>query len=115
VTRMSTANGVFWSVVDSGSGQALSFAIFLILARIITPEEYGTFALAGSFTCFGFYIMQGLAPAVLQRGSIGEEHTSTAFWTSLAIGAVFAARARSPVDVVGLPADGAGQYPDGAV
>jgi O-antigen/teichoic acid export membrane protein len=91
VTRMSTANGVFWSVVDSGSGQALSFAIFLILARIITPEEYGTFALAGSFTCFGFYIMQGLAPAVLQRGSIGEEHTSTAFWTSLAIGAVFAA------------------------
>jgi O-antigen/teichoic acid export membrane protein len=72
-------------------GQVLSFATFLVLARLLTPEEYGTFALAGSFICCGFFLLQGLAPAVIQRGSIGEEHTSAAFWTNLAIAVVLAA------------------------
>lgn len=89
--RKSAASGLLWSIVDKGGEQALSFLTFLILARILAPEEYGTFALAGSFTSFGFFLLQGLTPAVVQRGSIDEEHVSTAFWTSIAIGIVLAA------------------------
>jgi PST family polysaccharide transporter len=91
MNRKSAASGLVWSVVDMGGGQVLSFVTFLILARILAPEEYGTFALAGSFICCGFFLLQGLAPAIVQRGSIGEEHLSTAFWTNLAIAAVLSA------------------------
>lgn len=101
MSRKSAASGLLWSVVDMGGGQVLSFLAFLILARILTPEEYGTFALAGSFMCFGFFLLQGLAPAVVQRcGSIGEEHISTAFWTSLAIAIVLAAIMAGSADLL---------------
>lgn len=89
--RKSAASGLLWSVVDMGGSQVLSFLTFLILARILAPEEYGTFALAGSFTSFAFFLLQGLTPAVIQRGSIDEKHISTAFWTSLGIGTLLAA------------------------
>jgi polysaccharide transporter, PST family len=88
MSRKSTASGLIWSVVDLGGGQVLSFAIFLMLARLVAPEEYGTFALAGSFTSFGFFMLQGLTPAVVQHGSITTDHTSTAFWTGVAIATV---------------------------
>jgi O-antigen/teichoic acid export membrane protein len=87
----SATRGLFWSVVDTGGSQVLSFVTFVILARILAPEEYGTFALAGSFTSFAFFLLQGLTPAIVQRGSIDEKHISTAFWTSLGIGTVLAA------------------------
>ncbi|HTI85822.1 MAG TPA: lipopolysaccharide biosynthesis protein [Alphaproteobacteria bacterium] len=89
--RASTVSGLFWSVLDMGGGQVLSFATFLVLARILSPEEYGAFALASTFVSLAFFLLQGLAPAVVQRASIDEEHISTAFWTNLAIGAGLAA------------------------
>ncbi|MGE5538668.1 MAG: lipopolysaccharide biosynthesis protein [Gemmatimonas sp.] len=86
MSRKSATSGVLWSIVDLGGGQALSFATFLIVARIVSPEEYGTFALASSIISFAFFLVQGLAPAVVQRRSITAVHTSTAFWTSAAAG-----------------------------
>jgi O-antigen/teichoic acid export membrane protein len=86
-TRKSALSGLLWSVIDLGGGQILSFLSFLVLARILVPEEYGTFALAGTFTAFAFFLLQGLTPAVVQRGSITADHALTAFWTSVAIGA----------------------------
>jgi O-antigen/teichoic acid export membrane protein len=74
-----------------GGGQVLSFVTFLILARILAPEEYGTFALAGSFISCGFFLLQGFAPAIIQRVSIDDAHISTAFWTNFAIAIVLAA------------------------
>lgn len=89
--RRSARNGILWSFVNTSGEQVLSFATFLILARILAPEDYGVYVLAGSFTNFGFFLLQGLSPAIIQRASISEEHISTAFWTSVAAGILLAA------------------------
>lgn len=89
--RKSASSGILWSAVNTSGEQVMSFATFLILARLLAPEDYGVYVLAGSFTNFGFFLLQGLTPAIIQRASISEEDISTTFWTNVAAGILLTA------------------------
>ena len=45
-SRESSARGAFWALVDLAGGQGSSFLVFLVLARVIGPAQYGVFAIA---------------------------------------------------------------------
>ncbi|WP_336486888.1 lipopolysaccharide biosynthesis protein [Methylobacterium nigriterrae] len=76
----------FWMVLDVLGGQAIPFAIFLVIARIIGPQAYGTFALAMAFVgLMSVIIYQGLADALIRVEELDERHVSTAFWMNLAL------------------------------
>jgi PST family polysaccharide transporter len=100
--RKSARSGILWSIVNTNGEQVLSFATFLILARLLAPEDYGVYVLAGSFANFGFFLLQGLSPAIIQRNSISEEHISTAFWTSIATGILLTAAMAGSANWVSL-------------
>ena len=42
--KQKTVKGTFWSAVDGISNQGITFLVGLVLARILTPEEYGILA-----------------------------------------------------------------------
>lgn len=85
--REKAAKGVFWSVAKQWGMEAISFLTFIVLARLLTPEEFGLVALAGVFMHFiKIYLDQGFGAAIIQREDIEPEHLDTAFWTSIGMG-----------------------------
>jgi PST family polysaccharide transporter len=62
-------------------------AVFLVLARLLTPEAFGLVAMAAVFVALmEVFLDQGFAEAIIQRGELDRAHLDTAFWTNLAGG-----------------------------
>lgn len=70
----------------------INIIIGAILARLLTPEEFGIVALVTVFVTF-FNLMSdfGIGPAVIQNQIIDENDTSSIFSFSILVGIVFAA------------------------
>ena len=67
-TRERSAHATLWALADLGGGQAASFLIFLVLARVIGPAQYGIFAIAMSlYTLLTIIQYYGFADAIVQR------------------------------------------------
>src|SRR5690349_11791404 len=87
------ALAAMWSVVRVAWSTVATFVIFLVLARVLGPAEFGTFALASLFTEVGRIIaFGGFGDAVTRQYDLDEELADTAFWAlvafSLAMGLV---------------------------
>ena len=88
--RNRTANSIFWTSVQNVVHRLISFAIFIVLARILVPEDFGLVVLAGVFVSFVELFLQiGLGEAIVQRKDLDQLHLDTAFWTMLGIGVFF--------------------------
>ncbi len=98
-----SAHATLWALADLGGGQAASFLIFLVLARVIGPAQYGIFAIAMSlYTLLTIIQYYGFADAIVQRAKIDPCFLDTVFWCDLILalclivlaqlGAPFAAR-----------------------
>ena len=84
--------GVAWSVVQNWGSQAVSLVVFLILARLLTPEAFGLVALANVFIAFmQVFAEQGFTQALIQRRHLEPEHLDTAFWSNVGIGLLLTA------------------------
>lgn len=79
--------GLVWSIIQSSGSQAFSLIIFLLLARLLTPETFGLIALANVFLAFmQIFLEQGFAKALIQREDIEPEHLDSAFWSQVGCG-----------------------------
>lgn len=73
-----------WSAVDILLRQSLSFGISIVLARLLTPADFGTVALAAFFsTLFIALLHNGLATALIRRRESSREEESAVFWWCL--------------------------------
>jgi len=85
--RSLTARAVFWSLVQRWGSRALSMAVLLVLARHLSPSDFGVVAFAAVFiNVLGVLRDLGLAQALVQRQELTDDHFSTAFWASVATG-----------------------------
>ena len=84
--------GVFWYTTQHWGGTLASFITFLILVRILKPEDFGLMALASVFIAFAQLFMDtGLSLALVQKKELDEIHTHTAFWSILLTGIILTA------------------------
>ncbi|MEQ8241286.1 MAG: lipopolysaccharide biosynthesis protein [Cyclobacteriaceae bacterium] len=82
-------SGTFWTSINQFSLTFLNFGISVVLARLITPEEFGTIALILVFSGFATILIDsGLSSAVVQFKEFNDEQLSTIFWCNLALGTV---------------------------
>jgi len=96
ITQRSIVSGVIWSTLDSAVGQALTLAIYVIMARLLSPQILGlvaTGALALDF-CRAVLI-ESIAIAVQARPHPKDEDYNASFWliaafSLVAAGALFA-------------------------
>ncbi|MEO1763212.1 MAG: oligosaccharide flippase family protein, partial [Cyanobacteria bacterium J06629_18] len=57
--------GVVWTAMEKWGSQFISFAVFLILARLLKPEIFGLVALANIFFAFmQVFLDQGFSKAI---------------------------------------------------
>ena len=81
------ARGVTWTIVDNWGRQLLGFAVFVILAKLLQPADFGLVALAVVFVNFAqVFVDQGLGDALIQRRELTRSHIDTAFWAAMATG-----------------------------
>jgi O-antigen/teichoic acid export membrane protein len=84
-------NATLWSGADIIIRQGLQFLVVIVLARILTPGEFGTVALLGLFTAVsGALVDSGFSAALIQRQDTDHTDESTVFWCNLGIGALAA-------------------------
>ncbi|MBR1400651.1 MAG: lipopolysaccharide biosynthesis protein [Prevotella sp.] len=80
--KQKTISGLFWQFCQKGVGQIISFAISVVLARLLMPEEFGVVALAGMFTVLtGIFIDCGMGTALIQKKDADDLDYCTLFWT----------------------------------
>ena len=80
-----------WAYAQSWTARGLGLLIFLLLARLLNPQDFGAFAIAAMVLALSETVLeQGLSSALVQREDLQPEHLNAAFWGALAIGALLA-------------------------
>jgi PST family polysaccharide transporter len=74
----------FWSSLENAAIQLVSFLVFLVLARLLQPNDYGTIAIAMVFVALTSAISGfGISGAIIQIRELEAAHLSSGFWLSL--------------------------------
>ncbi|MBD0259381.1 MAG: lipopolysaccharide biosynthesis protein [Cytophagales bacterium] len=78
-----------WSAFSEVVARAASPVIFILLARLLTPEDYGVAALATIVISFAQVVGEaGMGKALVQRETDIEAASNVVFWLNLGIGCV---------------------------
>ena len=79
--------GVFWIGVAKYSGIIISLIISAILARLLSPREFGTIAIVTVILNFmGMFATMGIFPAIIQRNDLTQKNLNSIFTFSLISG-----------------------------
>lgn len=71
--------------------QITTFVVFIVLTRLLDPQDFGLVAMASVFTSFmALFTDQGLSQAIVQRSQLDPGHLNAAFWTNVFIGSSLA-------------------------
>ncbi len=78
-----TLSGLLWQFLQRIIGQLFSFAVTVVLARLLLPEDYGVVALAGMFNVLvGIFISGSMDAALIQKKDADELDYNTVFFSS---------------------------------
>lgn len=82
----STTNGVIWSAVERFSVQGVQFLLTLVIARLVTPGEYGLIAMLSIFMAIAqSFIDSGFGTALIQKKDRSEIDFSTVFFFNIGV------------------------------
>lgn len=87
--RNKTVKGVGWSFADSILGQGVTFVVGLLLARLISPDEYGLIGIILVFiTVLDSVVDSGFSNAIIRKKDVTNDDYNTMFFTNMAISVV---------------------------
>lgn len=87
--KSKTVSGVGWSAADVIASQGVSFLVGLILARLLTPSEYGLIGIALIFiTILSGFVDCGFSNALIRKKEVSDKDYNTMFVTNLAMSIV---------------------------
>lgn len=85
------SGATLWSLMNFVCGVAINVLVLVTLARLLTPADFGTFALLAIFLGVSTAIVEGgFGLALIQRQDTSEEDHSTVFWISLCSASIIA-------------------------
>lgn len=84
-----TIKGVGWSAVDQVSNQGITFLVSLVLARLLSPDEYGLIGIITIFiSVFNIFIISGFNAALIRKKNANDRDFNTVFWFNMAVSVV---------------------------
>ena len=87
--REKTIKGTAWSAADAFLGQGVTFIVGIILARILSPEEYGLIGICLIFTSIlNGVVDSGFSNALIRKKDVSEADYNTMFITNMVISVV---------------------------
>lgn len=84
--KSKVAKGSFWILLEKLSGQAVQFVVGMILARLLTPNDYGTVALyAIFFAVVNVLVDGGFGDALIQKKNADDLDFNSVFYLNLTL------------------------------
>ena len=84
ITRQKIFSNLIWRFLERTGAQLVAFIVAIVLARILTPEDYGTIALITVFTTIlNVFVDSGLGSALVQKKDADNVDFSTVFYTNV--------------------------------
>lgn len=84
-----TVTGTFWSAADAFLSQGVTFLVGIVLARLLSPDEYGLIGIVTIFTSIMMGIVDsGFSNALIRKKEVTDDDYSTLFIFNLLISAV---------------------------
>lgn len=79
--------GVMWSAIERFSVQGIQFVLTIIIARLVSPSDYGLIAMLGIFLAIAqTFIDSGFSNALMQKQDRTEKDFSTVFYFNIIVG-----------------------------
>lgn len=81
--------GFIWNTVERIATNGIQFLITVILARLLSPDDYGVIAMPAIFLALAQVLIDsGFANALIRKPDLNEEDLSTAFFFNIIVGLV---------------------------
>jgi O-antigen/teichoic acid export membrane protein len=85
--RSKTLEGLLWNLLSRGGMQVTSLVIGVLLARLLSPREFG---FLGMITIFiglaNLFLDLGLGSAIIQKQDVTHRQLSSIFWLNIGLG-----------------------------
>ncbi|MDQ7090844.1 MAG: oligosaccharide flippase family protein [Methylococcales bacterium] len=82
-------NGGLWNGISQFGAQGISFVLILVLARFLSPEEFGLLGMVSVITgFFGYFSECGLIYSIIKKKEIDALDCDTAFWGGIVFGVI---------------------------
>lgn len=89
--KASARSGSRWAALGLTGAKLSTLVVFVVLARLLTPQEFGVVAIATVFVALArVFVEGGFSEALIQRADLERGHVDTVFWTSVGTGVLFA-------------------------
>ena len=85
--RAKTASGFGWALGGQFSNQIVGFVITLVLARLLTPEEFGLASLVMVVNLIGqIFIDAGISSGLIRKKDLNDSELSSFFYLNIIVG-----------------------------
>ena len=85
--KYKTKKGLAWSMIERFATQGVQFLFGIILARLLSPDDYGIIAMPLVFLAIAQCIIDsGFSTALIRKPELTEDDLSTAFYFNIGIG-----------------------------
>jgi len=85
--KQKTIAGFAWSFIDSIIGQGITFFVGIILARLLSPEEFGLIGMLTIFIAISQLLTDsGFSHALIRKQNCTQHDYSTVFYFNIALG-----------------------------
>lgn len=76
-----TKVGMYWTFLNQSANQVIAFIVGIIMARLLSPEDYGITALPAVFLAVaGIFMNAGFSQALVRKPEVTSKDLSTAFY-----------------------------------
>lgn len=84
--KSKTVKGASWSFIDGIAGQGITFLVGLVLARLLSPEEYGLIGIITIFIAvFNSIVDSGFSNALIRKNDAKDIDYNTVFISNLVL------------------------------
>ncbi len=91
IPPVSLVHSLKWSFLAELTSKAITPVIFIVLARLLTPEDFGVMTAAVMVIAFSQIFWEaGMGKALIQRQTDVEDAANVAFWVNIALGILIA-------------------------
>ena len=79
-----TVKGVAWSAIDNASQHVVTFVVSVVLARLLTPDDYGLIGIVTIFTLVSQALVNaGFTSALIRKKDATDDDYNTVFIVNL--------------------------------
>lgn len=88
--KQKTISGLFWSFIDRFAQQLIAFVVGIVLARLLSPQEFGLIGMLTIFIALSqSFVDSGFSQALIRKTDCTDTDYSTVFYFNLAVSILF--------------------------